>query len=202
MISKSILEHHYLKHHQKYVDTTNKLIRGTPFEKMELEEIVLEAYHQGAKSKKLFNQSAQVWNHTFYWSCMTPNSQGPSKAFSKVISDSFGSLDGFYQEFIRTGTELFGSGYVWVVRSINGTLHLRASENAFTPIVEAETPVLCADVWEHAYYLDVQQDRETYLKQFCLLINWKFAENNFEKIPRSKFYTSHLGESGRPTLHH
>jgi len=188
-ISKNTLEHHYLKHHRKYVDTLNELIAKTPYENRDLDEILLETVNKSGRERKIFNNAAQAWNHTFYWSCMAPSSnrasgkpsEPPSAAFKRALEAYFGSYEDFLEEFQKAGKELFGSGWVWLVKTEEGELAIRAYENAGNPLADGEIPLLVCDVWEHAYYLDQQEKRAEYCKNFCQIIHWDFVESNFRK---------------------
>ncbi|MCQ8186570.1 superoxide dismutase [Parvularcula maris] len=176
-ISRDTLDYHYGKHHQKYVDTTNEMIAGTEHENADLEKIVQDA--EGS-NQGLFNNAAQVWNHTFYWNSMKPKGGGkPSGKIAQMIDDSFGSYDKFREEFTKAGATQFGSGWAWLVEK-GGKLEVRKTPNAETPLTEAgATPLLTMDVWEHAYYLDYQNGRPNYINTFLdELVNWDFAEKN------------------------
>lgn len=167
-ISKQTLEFHYGKHHRAYVDNLNRLVPGTPFEHSSLEEIVNKA--QGG----IFNNGAQVWNHTFYWNCLSPEvDQQPSAALLTQLEVSFGSLDGFKQKFTQAAATLFGSGWAWLVRHPDGRLEIVQESNAGNPLRQGLTPLLTCDVWEHAYYLDKQNRRLDYIADFWHLVNWK-----------------------------
>jgi Fe-Mn family superoxide dismutase len=180
MISENTLDFHYGKHHQAYVDNTNKAIDGKPLNDASLEEIIHEAH---GKDQGLFNNSAQVWNHTFYWNSMGPNGGGaPTGAVEKAINDAFGGYDGFKEAFSNAGATQFGSGWAWLVAK-GGKLEVRKTPNAETPLTEkGVTPLLTMDVWEHAYYLDYQNKRPAYISTFLdKLVNWDFANANLAK---------------------
>ena len=173
-ISQKTLEFHYGKHHAGYVTNLNKLIAGTPFENKSLEEIVKTS--QGG----MFNNAAQVWNHTFYWNCMTPNpkkAQPTGKLMDAIVRD-FGSFDAFKEQFINACVTLFGSGWAWLVADKTGKLSIVQTSNAQTPLTEGLKPLLVCDVWEHAYYLDYQNLRANYVNEFWSLINWEFVEKS------------------------
>ncbi len=173
-ISQKTLEFHYGKHHAGYVNNLNKLIAGTPFENKGLEEIVKTS--QGG----MFNNAAQVWNHTFYWNCMTPNPKKTSptgKLLDAIVRD-FGGLDAFKEKFINACVTLFGSGWNWLVADKDGKLEIMQTSNAATPLTTDKKALLVCDVWEHAYYLDRQNARATYVNEFWGLINWDFVEMN------------------------
>jgi Fe-Mn family superoxide dismutase len=176
-ISRDTLDYHYGKHHQKYVDVTNEMIAGTEHENADLLDIVKASENS---DQKLFNNSAQVWNHDFYWNSMKPNGGGkPSGKIAQMIDDSFGSYDKFREEFTAAGATQFGSGWAWLVEK-DGKLEVRKTLNAETPVTEAGAkPLLTMDVWEHAYYLDYQNGRPNYINAFLdELVNWDFAEKN------------------------
>jgi Fe-Mn family superoxide dismutase len=173
-MSKSTLEFHWGKHHRAYLDNMNKQIAGTPLEGKALEEIVAASWNKGAPTP-VFNNAAQVWNHTFYWESMKPNGGGaPSGALGDAIARDFGSLDEFKTQFKAAGATQFGSGWAWLVTDKAGKLSIEKTPNAVTPVVEGKTPILTMDVWEHAYYLDVQNRRPDYMTTFVdKLVNWE-----------------------------
>ncbi len=179
-ISANTISFHYGKHHKAYVDNLNKMIEGTDLAGKSLEEII-KASAGKAEQQGIFNNAAQVWNHTFYWNSMAPNGGGkPSGALAKAIDDSFGSFEAFAEKFKTAGATQFGSGWAWLVAK-GGKLEVRKTANADTPLTEAGvTPLLTMDVWEHAYYLDFQNRRPDYMGAFLgNLVNWDFAEQNF-----------------------
>ena len=171
-ISQKTIDFHYGQHHASYVKNLNNLIENTHYEKMSLEEIIKNS--EGA----IFNNAAQVWNHTFYWHCMTPEKGDlPQAVLLKTIERDFGSFDNFKQMFIKQAATLFGSGWLWLVCDKEGKLSLLQTSNAETPLTNNELrPLLVCDVWEHAYYLDQQNLRLAYLNEFWQIINWKFVE--------------------------
>ena len=171
-ISQKTLEFHYGKHHNGYVNNLNKLIAGTPFEGKSLEEIVKTS--QGG----MFNNAAQVWNHTFYWNCMTPNPKtaAPEGKLMEAIVRDFGSFDAFKEKFISACVTLFGSGWAWLVAGKDGKLSIVQTSNAGCPLTEGLKPLLVCDVWEHAYYLDYQNLRANYVNEFWSVINWEYVE--------------------------
>lgn len=179
-MSARTLSFHYGKHHQTYLDNLNKLIEGTEFENMTLEQIIQESY-KNPQQGGIFNNAAQVWNHSFFWNSLSPTgNKRPSPPFLNVIEKSFGSYENFSQEFKKTALSQFGSGWCWLVKEGN-TLKIIKTSNADTPLVLGKKPLLTCDVWEHAYYLDYQNKRADYLDTFLTsLINWNFAENNFQ----------------------
>ena len=173
-ISEETLDFHYGKHHQTYVTNLNNLIAGTEFESKSLEEIVKSA------SGGLFNNAAQVWNHTFYWNSLSPNGGGaPSGALADAINQAFGSFEAFKEAFTQCAVTTFGSGWAWLVKNSDGTLALVSTSNAATPLTTDQTPILTCDVWEHAYYIDYRNARPKYLEAFWALVNWDFAAANF-----------------------
>ena len=179
-ISRETLEYHHGKHHQSYVDKLNELVLGTPYEKYPLEAIVVEA------RGPIFDYAAQVWNHTFYWECLIPGGETqPEGALGKAINDSFGSFTAFKDKFATAANGVFGSGWAWLVRVVDGSLVIWTTANAQTPLAMGGTPLLTCDLWEHAYYIDHRNDRAAYLKAFWALANWKFAARNYMPQPIS-----------------
>ncbi len=173
-ISAETLEFHYGKHHQTYVTNLNNLIVGTEFETLSLEEIVKKS------SGGIFNNAAQVWNHTFYWNGLKPNGGGePSGALAEAINRDFGSFATFKEKFTQTAITTFGSGWAWLVKKPDGTLALESTSNAATPLTGANKPLLTCDVWEHAYYVDYRNMRPKYAEAFWNLVNWDFVASNF-----------------------
>ncbi|WP_133131189.1 superoxide dismutase [Legionella yabuuchiae] len=172
-ISVETLEYHYGKHHQAYVNNLNKLIDGTNYANMELEEIIKQS------SGGVFNNAAQVWNHTFYWHSMSPNGGGePTGKLLDAIKQSFGSFDKFKEAFTQTAATTFGSGWAWLVKDKEGNLKVMSTSNAGTPMTEGLKAILTCDVWEHAYYIDYRNARPEYINSFWSLVNWDFAEEN------------------------
>jgi Fe-Mn family superoxide dismutase len=173
-ISKETLEYHYGKHHQTYVTNLNNLIKGTEFENASLEDIIKKS------SGGVFNNAAQVWNHTFYWNGMTPASSGtPSGALADAISAKWGSFDKFKEEFGKSCAGNFGSGWTWLVKKADGGVDIVNTSNAATPLTGADKPLLTCDVWEHAYYIDYRNARPKYVETFWKLVNWDFVAQNF-----------------------
>lgn len=174
-ISAETIEYHYGKHHKTYVDNINRLISGTEFEKMVLEDIIRKA------SGGIFNNAAQLWNHTFYWNCLSPKGGGePSGELADTITRNFGSLASFKEQFTRAAVTLFGSGWAWLVRNADGSLSVEAASNAGTPLKEGKKALLTCDVWEHAYYIDYRNARAKYVEAFWNLVNWDFVANNLK----------------------
>ncbi len=173
-ISKETLEFHYGKHHQTYVTNLNNLIKGSEFENAPLEDIIRKS------SGGVFNNAAQVWNHTFYWNGMTPAGSGtPTGALADAISAKWGSFDKFKEEFGKSCAGNFGSGWTWLVKKADGGVDIVNTSNAATPLTGADKPLLTCDVWEHAYYIDYRNARPKYVETFWKLVNWDFAAKNF-----------------------
>lgn len=176
IISKNTLEFHYGKHHQAYVTNLNKLAQGTEFENTGLEDIIKKA------TGGIFNNAAQVWNHTFYWEGF--NAQGarePKGALEEAINKSFGSYAGFRDKFNAAAATLFGSGWAWLVKKADGTLEIIQESNAGNPLRNGLKPILTCDVWEHAYYLDYQNRRPDYIAAFWNLVDWNIIEKRFNQ---------------------
>lgn len=174
-ISVETIEYHYAKHHQAYITNLNKLIVGTEYENLSLEEIVKKAPAGG-----IFNNAAQVWNHTFYWNCLSPKGGGePTGKLAEAIKKQFGSFAEFKEKFSNTAITTFGSGWAWLVKNSDGSLALASTSNAGCPLTEGKTPLLTCDVWEHAYYIDYRNLRPKYVEIFWNLVNWDFVSKNF-----------------------
>ena len=171
-MSRETLEYHYGKHHKTYVDVANKLIVGTEFENASLEEAVKKS------SGKLFNNVAQIWNHTFFWNSLTPKQAAPGKKLADALVKQFGGIDDFKKLFTETAIGTFGSGWAWLVQKPDGSLAVTSTSNAATPLTTADKALLTCDVWEHAYYVDYRNARATYLDHYWSLANWAFAEKN------------------------
>lgn len=173
-ISAETLEYHHGKHHQAYVTNLNNLIKGTEFENASLEDIVRKS------SGGIFNNAAQVWNHTFYWNSLKPNGGGePSGALAQAINQKFGSFTAFQEEFTKCAVGTFGSGWAWLVKNADGSLELLSTSNAATPLTSDKKALLTCDVWEHAYYIDYRNARPKYVEAFWNLVNWDFAAKNY-----------------------
>jgi Fe-Mn family superoxide dismutase len=169
-ISAETIDFHYGKHHQTYVTNLNNQIKGTEFEASSLEEIIRKA--QGG----MFNNAAQVWNHSFYWNCLAPNGGGePTGALADAINKAFGSFAQFKEQFTQTALTTFGSGWAWLVQRADGSLALVSTANAATPLTGTDTALLTCDVWEHAYYIDYRNARAKYVESFWNLVNWNFV---------------------------
>ncbi len=175
-ISRETLEFHYGKHHKAYVDNLNKLIPGTEFEGKSLEHIIQNA------TGGIFNNAAQVWNHTFYWHCLTPKGgAAPTGALGQAIEKTFGSFEQFKELFTKTAIGTFGSGWAWLVKKTDGTLDIVSTSNAQTPMTSQQQALLTCDVWEHAYYIDYRNARPQYIEHFWNLVNWDFVTTQFAK---------------------
>jgi len=169
-ISEETLEYHYGKHHKTYVDKLNGMIEGTDDENKSLEEII------GNASGGLFNNAAQVWNHTFYWNCLSPEGGGePTGALAEAINRDFGSFDNLKEKFNESAVGNFASGWTWLVQHTDGSLALLNTDDAETALTSDATPLLTCDVWEHAYYIDYRNARPKYLEAFWNLVNWDFV---------------------------
>ena len=176
VISAETLDYHYGKHHNAYVTNLNNLIPGTEFENMSLEEIIMKS------SGGVFNNAAQVWNHTFYWNCLSPNGGGaPTGDLAAAIDAAFGSFDEFKAEFTKAATTNFGSGWTWLVKKADGSVAIVSTSNAATPLTDGVTPLLTVDVWEHAYYVDYRNARPKYLDEIWKIFNWDFVAEQFSK---------------------
>lgn len=173
-ISAETIDFHYGKHHATYVTNLNKLIGGTEFADLSLPEIVKKA-----PLGPIFNNAAQVWNHTFYWNCLSPQGGGePTGRVKDAIQGTFGTWDQFREKFTAACIGLFGSGWVWLVKNQDGSLSIEGTSNAGTPVREGKTVLLTCDVWEHAYYIDYRNARAAYLENFWKLVNWEFVGKN------------------------
>ncbi|WOJ96505.1 superoxide dismutase [Fe] [Congregibacter brevis] len=172
-ISAETLEFHYGKHHKSYVDKLNGMVAGTAHESATLEEVIRQS--EGG----VFNNAAQIWNHSFYWNCLSPNGGGePSGALAEAINSAFGSFAEFKEQFSTAAAGNFGSGWTWLVQSADGSVAISNTSNAGCPLTEDVTPLLTVDVWEHAYYIDYRNARPKYLEAFWNLVNWEFAASN------------------------
>ena len=173
-ISQETLEYHYGKHHQAYVNKLNDLTPGTKFENASLEDIILKS------DGVIFNNAAQIWNHTFYWNSMSPNGGGtPKSTLADAINDTFGSIDKFKAQFTEAAMTQFGSGWAWLVQNTSGKLSVVKTPNANNPMTDSHKPLLTCDVWEHAYYIDTRNDRGKYVSNYWEMVNWDFADKNF-----------------------
>ena len=175
-MSAETFDYHYAKHHQAYVTNLNNLIKGTEYENLDLEAIIKKAPAGG-----IYNNSAQVWNHTFFWNCMKPNGGGaPGGALAAAINAKWGSLDAFKTAFQTSAVGNFGSGWTWLVKKADGSLDIVNMGAAGTPLTTGDKALLCVDVWEHAYYIDYRNMRPKFVETFLAsLVNWSFVEANF-----------------------
>ncbi len=175
-ISAETLEYHYGKHHAGYVGKLNAAIEGTHYAEMTLEEVIKKS------SGGLFNNAAQVWNHTFYWNSLSPDGGGePTGELAQTITDAFGSFNQFKEKFSAAAAGQFGSGWAWFVKTEDEKFEIMTSENAQTPLTKNVIPLLTCDVWEHAYYIDYRNARPKYIESFWNLVNWEFVEANLKK---------------------
>ena len=173
-ISGETLEFHHGKHHQAYVTNLNNLVKGSEFENARLEEIIRKS------SGGIFNNAAQVWNHTFYWNCLSPRAGGePKGPLAEAISRKFGSFSAFKEAFSKSAVGNFGSGWTWLVKKTDGAVDIVNTSNAATPLTGPDKPLLTCDVWEHAYYVDYRNRRPDYVAAFWNLVHWDFAAQNF-----------------------
>lgn len=180
-ISAETLEYHYSKHHASYVEKLNKLIPGTEFETASLEEIILNG------SDGIFNNAAQVWNHSFYWNCLSPEGGGePEATLARAIDAAFGSFATFKERFSKAAGANFGSGWTWLVTNADAALEIINTSNAGNPMTDGMHPLLTCDVWEHAYYIDYRNARPEYIEAFWKLVNWEFVAQNFANADSSK----------------
>ncbi|TDR43172.1 Fe-Mn family superoxide dismutase [Tahibacter aquaticus] len=172
IISAETIDYHYGKHHQTYVTNLNNQIKGTEFENLPLEEIIRKS------SGGMFNNAAQIWNHTFYWNCLKPNGGGePIGKLADAINAAFGSFAAFKEQFTNTALTTFGSGWAWLVQRTDGSVALLSTSNAATPLTGSDKALLTCDVWEHAYYIDYRNARAKYVEAFWNLVNWDYVQS-------------------------
>ena len=175
-ISAETLEYHHGKHHKAYVTKLNELIKGTEFENMALEDIIVKA------EGPVFNNAAQHWNHSFFWNCLSPNAGGnPDGKIADLINKKFGDFNKFKDEFSKMAVANFGSGWTWIVQTDNGAIELMNTGNADTPLNHGKKALMTLDVWEHAYYIDYRNSRPDFIKAFWNLVNWNFVNENITK---------------------
>lgn len=175
-VSAETIEYHYGKHHNSYVEKLNKQIAGTEHENKTLEQLI------SSTSGGVFNNAAQVWNHTFYWNCLSPDGGGaPSGTVAQQIDATWGGFDSFKEAFTQAALTQFGSGWAWLVKNKAGKLEITKTANADTPLTDGLTPLLTCDVWEHAYYVDYRNARPKYVEAFWNLVNWDFVNTNLGK---------------------
>jgi superoxide dismutase, Fe-Mn family len=173
VISAETIDFHYGKHHQTYVNNLNKLIAGTEYADMGLEDIIKQA------SGGIFNNAAQIYNHSFYWNCLRPDGGGePGGKLAEMLNKNFGSFADFKEKFSTTAINTFGSGWAWLVQNSDGSLSVESTSNAVNPIKDCKTVLLTCDVWEHAYYIDYRNARATYVEKFWDIVNWDFVAAN------------------------
>ncbi len=174
VISAETIDFHYGKHHQAYVTNLNNMVPGTEFEGKSLEDIIASA------SGGIFNNAAQVWNHTFYWNGLGPDGGGePAGALGDAVTETFGSFAAFKEQFVKAGIGNFGSGWTWLVKNADGSVEIVNTSNAANPMRDGKTPLLTIDVWEHAYYIDYRNARPKYLEEIWKLVNWDFVAGNY-----------------------
>ena len=173
-ISRETLDYHYGKHHQGYVKTLNELIKNTEFSEASLEDIVKRS------SGVIFNNAAQVWNHNFYWQCLTPAHTEPDDTLTNAIQAHFGSVEKFKAEFQKCAITNFGSGWTWLIKKPDGKLAIQNTDDAKDPLITGDTALLTCDIWEHAYYIDYRNERAKYLNAFWEIVNWDFVVKNFD----------------------
>ena len=178
-ISAETIDYHYGKHHKTYVDNLNKFAPTTQYESMSLEDVIKASYNRPSE-KKIFNNAAQVWNHTFFWNSMAPNAGGnPTGALAAAIDKAFGSFGDFQKKFNEAAVGQFGSGWAWLVASDDGGVAIETTSNAETPFAAGKTCILTLDVWEHAYYIDYRNARAKFAEEWWKVVNWDFAAKNF-----------------------
>lgn len=172
-MSQETLEFHHGKHHNAYVNNLNNLIKGTKYEHMSLEEIILSS------EGPIFNNSAQIWNHTFFWNSLSPKGGGEATGDALLaIKSEWGSFEKFKEEFTKSAVANFGAGWTWLVKNKDGKLAIVNTSNAQTPLTTGATPLLTVDVWEHAYYIDYRNERPKFINGFWALVNWDFVNRN------------------------
>lgn len=172
-MSAETLEYHHGKHHRAYVNKLNELIKGTKFEQMPLEEIILTS------EGPVFNNAAQIWNHTFFWNCMAPKAGGnPTGKVATMINEKWGSFDKFKEEFAKSAVSNFGSGWTWLVLNKDNKIDILNTSNAQTPKTQGAKALMTLDVWEHAYYIDCRNERPKFINNFWNLVNWDFVNKN------------------------
>ncbi len=176
-ISKETIQYHYGKHHRAYVDNLNKLTADTEFAGLPLEEIIQKS------DGGIFNNAAQVWNHSFYWNCLAPNAKPePEGALAEAITQQWGDFASFKQAFTQAAATHFGSGWAWLVADSNQQLKIISTANADTPLTQGLTPLLTCDVWEHAYYIDTRNARPKYIENYWQVVNWDFVAQNYAAL--------------------
>ena len=182
VISAETIDFHYGKHHATYVTNLNNLLAGTGLEDMPLEQLIATGLEKAPRDKKtgIFNNAAQVLNHTFYWNCLKPKAGGkPTGKLAEAIDKKFGSFDAFKETFTKAAVGHFGSGWAWLVKNKDSSLEVLSTANAATPLTDGKKPLLTCDVWEHAYYIDYRNARAKYVEAFWNIVNWDFAAKNY-----------------------
>ena len=175
-LSEETFDYHHGKHHAAYVNNANNLIKDTPYDDMALEDVIRKSAAEGATG--LFNNTAQIWNHTFFWNCMSPDGGGaPAGKLGELITRDFGGLDAFKEQFTKAAVTLFGSGWAWLALNAEGKLELLQLSNADTPMIHNKTALLTLDVWEHAYYIDYRNARPKFVEGFWDVVNWNHANS-------------------------
>lgn len=183
MMSARTLEHHHDKHHATYVTKLNDFVKGTKFENSSLEDIIRATANGTGTDKKIFNNAAQVWNHTFFWNCLTPKQGAPGKKLTDALVKAFGGVEDFKKQFTESAAGNFGSGWTWLVKKPDGSVDIVNTSNAGTPLTTEDKALLTCDVWEHAYYIDYRNARPDYLTAFIdNLINWDFVAENLRNV--------------------
>jgi Fe-Mn family superoxide dismutase len=178
VISQETIEYHYGKHHAAYVNKLNELTQGKPLADLSLEEVVKKTWKQ-PNDQPVFNNAAQVWNHTFYWNCLAPKGGGdPTGKVAEAINKAFGDFKTFKEKFSTAAVGRFGSGWAWLVKTGDGGVAIETTPNAETPMADGKTCLLTCDVWEHAYYIDYRNARPKYVEEFWKLVNWDFVSKN------------------------
>ena len=178
VISQETIEYHYGKHHAAYVNKLNELTQGKPLADLSLEEVVKKTWKQ-PNDQPVFNNAAQVWNHTFYWNCLSPKGGGdPTGKVAEAINKAFGDLKTFKEKFSTAAVGRFGSGWAWLVKTSDGGVAIETTPNAETPMADGKTCLLTCDVWEHAYYIDYRNARPKYVEEFWKLVNWDFVNKS------------------------
>lgn len=191
-ISRETIEYHYGKHHRAYVDKLNKLVKGTEFESLGLEETIQKisvdkAARENKAKRAILDNASQAWNHAFYWRCLTPHAaQSPDHPLARKIDTEFGSLDKLQKQFTETALGFVGAGWVWLYAHRDGSLDICTTSNAKTLCASGHVPLLVCDVWEHAYYIDRRNDRAGYLAAFWHLVDWNFAATNVAPVEEGR----------------
>jgi Fe-Mn family superoxide dismutase len=191
-MSRQTLEFHYGKHHKGYVDKLNELVKDTDLKTKSLEDLILLTREE---NPEVFHNAAQVWNHTFFWNCLTPTRKKPGGDLEDHFVLDFDSLDEFKEQFSAQAKNLFGSGWTWLVLDRNGRMKIKSMGNAGNPITTGDIPLLTCDVWEHAYYLDYQNARPKFIENFWNIVNWSFVQKNIEHADEVRPRRSRLARS-------